>query len=124
LPDNLKRSETERSSLQYTQPIPFVPPAIENNDRKDHEVEVKLSKKLSETASVFHGGIPEAYIMYLSDCAALVLKKELLEKFTLWKNEESSASKDLILHDVNKPKPIKRVTEKMPQRILLHLKWR
>jgi len=70
LPDDLKRSETERSSLRYTPPIPFVPHDIENDDRKDHEIKVKLSNKLSETVTVFHGGIPEAYVMYLSDCAA------------------------------------------------------
>ena len=71
---------------------------------------MKLSKKVSETASVFHRGIPEACSMYLSDCASLIRKKELVEKFSGWKNEESSESEDLLLHDVDKPRSIKRVT--------------
>ena len=47
-----------------------------------------------------------------NNSVALVHKKELVEKFTGWKNEESSTSENLILHDVNKPKSINRVTEK------------
>jgi len=37
----------------------------------EHEMKVKISKKISETAAVFHGGIPESYAIYLDNCAAL-----------------------------------------------------
>ena len=112
LPEDLKRSETEQSSLWYNPPTPFAPPSIDNGNRKEHEVKVNISKKVSATASVFHGGIPEILVMYLSDCAVLVHKKERVEKLTGWKNKEASASENIMPHDVDKSKPNKKETEK------------
>ena len=61
---------------------------------------------------MFHGGMHDTFVMYLSDCVVLVYKKELVEKFTGWKNEESCASEDLLLHDIDKPKSNNRDTDK------------
>jgi len=61
---------------------------------------------------VFRGGTPEIFIIYLSDCSALVRIKELVVQFTGWKNEDASANEDLLLHDINKPKLNATVTDK------------
>ena len=61
---------------------------------------------------MFHGGMQDTFVMYLSDYAALVCKNELVEKLTGWKNEEAPDSEDLMLHDINKPKSNKRDIEK------------
>ena len=70
----------------------------------EHEIKVKISKKISETAAVFHGGIPESCVIYLDNCAALIRKKDLATQYKGWKVEFASASEDLVLHLLDKPK--------------------
>ena len=70
----------------------------------EHEIKVKISKKISETAAVFRGGIPESYVIYLDNCAALIQKKDLATQYKGWKAEFASASEDLVLHLLDKPK--------------------
>ena len=73
LPDGLKRQETERQSLRFSLPIPFAPVLpTEEVSEHEHEIKVKRSKKISETAAVFHGGISESYLIYLDKYAALI----------------------------------------------------
>ena len=67
-------------------------------------MKVKISKKISETAAVFHGGIPESYAIYLDNCAALFWKKDLAIQHKGWKAEFTFASEDLALHLLDKPK--------------------
>ena len=105
LPDGLKRQETERQSLRFSPPIPFAPVLpTEEVSEHEHEIKVTISKKISETAAVFHGGIPESYVIYLDNCAALIRKKDLATQYKGWKAEVDSASEDLELHLLEKPK--------------------
>ena len=59
LPDGLKRQETERQSLRFSPPIPFAPvlPAEEVTEH-EHEIKVKINKKISETAAVSTAEFP------------------------------------------------------------------
>ena len=105
LPDGLKRQETERQSLRFSPPIPFAPVIpTEEVTEHEHEIKVKINKKISETAAVFHGGIPESYVIYLDNCAALIRKKDLATQYKGWKAELDSASEDLELHLLERPK--------------------
>ena len=70
----------------------------------EHAIKVKISKKISEIAAVFHGGIPESYVIYLDNCAALIRKKALATQHKGWEAEFASASEDLVLHLLDKPK--------------------
>ena len=82
LPDSLKRQETERQSLRFSPPIPFAPVIpTEEVTEHEHEIKVRINKKISETAVVFHGGIPESYVIYLDNCAALIHKKDLATQY-------------------------------------------
>jgi len=86
LPDGLKRQEIERQSLRFSPPIPFTPVLpTEEVSEHEHEIKVKISKQISETAAVFHGGIFESCVIYLDDCAG-------------WETQFSSASEDLVIH--------------------------
>ena len=78
LPDGLKRQEKEHQSLRFSPPIPFAP-VLPTEEVSEHETEIKVksSKNISETAAVFHGRIPESYVIYLDNCAALIRKKDL-----------------------------------------------
>ena len=107
LPDGIKRQETERQSLRFSLPIPFAPVLpTEEVSEHEHEIKVKISKKISETAAVFHGGIPKSYVIYLDNCAALIRKKDLAAQYKGWKAEVDSASEDLELHLLEKPKAV------------------
>ena len=70
----------------------------------EHEIKVKINKKISETAVVFYGRIPESYVIYLDNCAALIRKKDLATQYKGWKAELDSASEDLELHLLERPK--------------------
>ena len=65
--------------------IPFAPvlPTEEVSEHV-HEIKVKISKKISETAAVLHGRIPESYVIYLDNCAALIQKKDLAMQHKGW----------------------------------------
>ena len=64
LPDGLKRQETERQSLRFSLPISFAPVLpTEEVSEHEHEIKVKISKKISETAAVFHGGGIMSFIL-------------------------------------------------------------
>ena len=105
LPNGLKQQETERQSLRFSPPIPFAPVIpTEEVTEHEHEIKVQINKKISDTAVVFHGGIPESYVIYLDNCAAFIRKKDLATQYTGWKAELDSASEDLELHLLEKPK--------------------
>ena len=102
LPDGLKRQETERQSLRFSPPIPFAPVLpTEKVSEHEHEIKVKINKKISKTAAVLHGGFPESYVIYLDNCAALIRKKDLATQHKGWEAEFASASEDLELGDDN-----------------------
>ena len=105
LPDGVKRQETERQSQRFSPPILFAPVLpTEEVSEHEHEIKVKISKQISETAAVFHGGIPESYVIYLDNCAALIRKKDLATQYKGWKAEFDSANEHLVLHLLKKPK--------------------
>jgi len=85
--------------------MPFAPVLpTEEVSEHEHEIKVKMNKIISETAAVFHGGIPESYVIYLDNCAALIRKKDLATQYKGWEAEFASASEDLVLHPLDKPK--------------------
>ena len=86
----------------YSVFAPVLP--TEEVSEHEHERKVKISKKILETAAVFHGGIPESYVIYLDNCAALIRKKDLATQYKGWKAEFASATEDLVLHLLDKPK--------------------
>ena len=111
LPDGLRRVESERQSLRYKPPIPFAPPPCPDNAGSEHTVKVRISKYISETASVFSGGIKESYLIYLSDCQALLRKKEMYARWKGWDNERSSAVSNLELLSIESKNPNPESTE-------------
>ena len=116
LPDGLKRFKSERQSLRYEPPIPFAVPPRPEEMSSEHTVKVRITKHISETASVFCGGIKEAYLIYLSDCQALLRKKEMFARWKGWDNERSAAVSDLELlyiesEDLNSGSPENSVDE-------------
>ena len=56
-----------------------------------------------EHVSVFHGGVPEAYLQYVKVCENLFRKKDLCTTFEGYWREEAPTKEDMVLHDVNKP---------------------
>ena len=79
VPKHLNKNEVERQSLQRPAPVPFVPPGPEIPESKDnkHSIKVTINKQAEERVSVFHEGVPEAYLQYINICENLVRKKEL-----------------------------------------------
>ena len=114
LPDGLKQQEIERQSLRFSPPIPFAPLLLtEEVSEHEHEIKVKISKNMLEAAAVFHGGIPESYVIYLDNCAAFIRKKDLATQYKGWKAEFGSANEDLVLHHLEKPKAGSEETAEM-----------
>ena len=106
VPEILNKNEVERQSLRRPAPVTFVPPIAElpaTRDNDKHAVKVKINDETEERVSVFHGGVPEAYLQYVKICENLIHKKDLRTTFEGYWREESPAKENMVLHDVNKP---------------------
>ena len=106
VPEILNKNEVERQSLRRPAPVPFVPPIAElpaTRDNDKHAVKVKINDETEERVSVFHGGVPEAYLQYIKICETLIRKKDLRTTYEGYLREEALAKEDMVLHDVNKP---------------------
>ena len=103
LTGSLKRHQTERQNIRYIPPIPFAPP-FPPEDVFEHEIKVKINKKISETTSIFHIGSPQAYVIYVDDFVAFICKKELKMRYKGWESEWPSAKLDLELLLLDKRK--------------------
>lgn len=94
--EGLKQSECEKQNMRSEPPIPFLLPSNWEDSGAEHTVKVKISEYVSETASIFNGGIKESYLIYLKDCQALLHKKKIHDKWKGWNNKRSSAIMDLV----------------------------
>ena len=78
LPDGIKRKETERGSLRFVPPIPFVPSEIsEKKIVEATKVEIKIDKHTTEHIPLFSGGNNESYLMYCNYLDGIIADKEL-----------------------------------------------
>ena len=92
VPENLNKKEVERQSLRHPAPVPFVPlnaelPITRDNDK--HVMKVRINDENEELVSVFHGGVPEAYLQCVKICENLIRRKDLRTTFEGYWREEA-----------------------------------
>ena len=117
VPEHLNKNEVKRKSLRCSAPVPFVPPVLEIPESKEnkHSIKLRINKQTDERVSVFHGGIPEAYLQYIEICENLICKKELKILYQGYEEEENLAQLDMDILGV------KSQTRKMMMRHLVKL---
>jgi hypothetical protein len=105
VPDTITKHEVERGSLRHPAPVPFVPPRSELPEVQDdkHSLKVQVNETTEERVTVFHGGVPEAYLTLTLLRESLIRKKDLHTTFKGYESEESNARDDLIVQNELKP---------------------
>ena len=122
----MNKNEVERGSLQHPVPIQFGVPSWEIPEVKDdkHAVKVKVNEDTGERGVVYHGGVTEAYLHYVTLTKSLMHKRDLCTTSKGYKKEDSNMWDDLEFHDIPKPladDPDKEVSKKKKEKGLSKL---